>query len=165
MCSAVLVVVSEMKVPRPTCASSSPLRRASVYARVTVVRSTPSVLARARCVGICWPRASFPLATSAASASTIRRKTGPCHSESVGSQSIQLRPLFLNVWPIRHIVWISQKRGIWYGTSAAGFAGQSIVARIYDELSELQQGKPVRPVLKGLAQLPLLRRRIVSPPG
>jgi mannose-6-phosphate isomerase-like protein (cupin superfamily) len=44
-------VVSETNEPRPTRASINPLRRASLYARVTVVRSIPRVLASARWVG------------------------------------------------------------------------------------------------------------------
>src|SRR5215813_6635705 len=50
-------------------------------------------MASARCVGKRWPRTRRPLAISAASASTIRRNTGPCRSDNVGSQSIQFLAL------------------------------------------------------------------------
>src|SRR4029077_19230431 len=58
-----------------------------------------------RWVGSRSPRTSRPLATSAASASTIRRNSGPCHSESVGTQSMQSGTLSLIVCIWRHIVW------------------------------------------------------------
>ena len=54
-----------------------------------VVDEESGTVASARWVGNCWPRTSRPLAMSAASASTMRRKTGPCRSDSVGSQSMQ----------------------------------------------------------------------------
>src|SRR5260370_11563115 len=107
MSPAARAVVSETNVPRPTCASSSPRLRASPYARVTVVRSISRALDDARCVGIFGPRRSLPLAMSAAKASTMRMKTGPCHSDNVGSQSMQFSYLSLIVWLLLLIAWFS----------------------------------------------------------
>jgi hypothetical protein len=44
---------------------------------------------------------------SAASASTMRVKAGPDHSESVGTQSMQFPTLYCSVWIEMIIVWIS----------------------------------------------------------
>src|SRR5262245_11797194 len=49
---------------------------------------------------------------SAARASTMRRKAGPDHSESVGSQSMQFAQIVWYVWIYRINVWISRGQGV-----------------------------------------------------
>src|SRR5262245_58489704 len=68
--------------------------------------------ASARCVGICSPRTSRPVAMSAANASTMRRKTGPCHSDNVGTQSMQSAILYLIVWASLLIAGVSRRQGV-----------------------------------------------------
>src|SRR5262249_28553912 len=69
----------------------------------------PSSVASERCVGSLCPRTSRPLSMSAASASTMRMNSGPCHSESVGTQPIQLAYLSLIVSIHSRTVWTCPK--------------------------------------------------------
>src|SRR5579872_1213635 len=107
-----------------------------------------SAAASARWVGSRWPRTSLPPAMSAASASTMRRNVGPCHSESVGTQSMQFVSLPLIVCISDLIVGI-EKVVKDEDNDGTGFSAEGAVARLHDEVPQLRARPPVSPLPQG----------------
>src|SRR5262249_27202180 len=139
----------------------------------------PKAPANDRWVGICWPRTRRPLAISVASASTMRRNTGPCRSDNVGTQSIQFLALSVDcmvkpTYCTEQRIVKELRKEFCHGAPAAsldctsldrtGLDSTSPVAGIQHALPELRERPVVRRLPESRRPLRGLRRGIFASP-